>query len=251
VAEHVAPAKLRVAIVDDEEPGLFNLRALLAERTGIDIVAECSSGRDALVAIAATRPDLVFLDVQMPECDGFDVLEQLGSHAPPATIFVTAYDQHAVKAFESGAVDYLLKPFDTARFHVALGRAEERIAWLREKQSRNDRWVVKSAGRALFIQITQIDCIEAADYYVSLHVGGNTHLLRRSMADVASELEGSRFCRIHRSFIVNLDRVSRLESDAEGESVVVLADGTRVPLSRRFRKHFLSRMRTARAHPAS
>ena len=239
-----APA-LRVITVDDEPLGLGNLRVLLERHADLEIVAECDSGEAALDAITRHRPDLVFLDVQMPQCDGFDVLERLGSKLPPAMIFVTAYDQYAVRAFEAGAIDYLLKPFDSERFEIALARARQKMVWSASAPPQRDRWVVKSAGQALFVDVTEVDWIEAADYYVCLHVGSHSHLLRRSMAELAAEAEQLSFLRVHRSAIVNLDRVKRLETGADGESVVVLQNELRLPVSRRYKKALQERLLTA------
>src|SRR5579863_1991864 len=155
----------------------------------IEIVSECGSGMDALTEIRKSRPDLVFLDVQMPECDGFDVLEMLGGDLPPAVVFVTAYDLYALRAFESGALDYLLKPFDNDRFERALSRARERVVQAGNSPRKKEQIVVKSAGELTFLKLSEIDWIEAADYYSCLHVGGKSHLLRRSMADLDDELD--------------------------------------------------------------
>ena len=215
---------------------------LLKRHADLEIVAQCDSGEAALDAIRRHRPDLVFLDVQMPQCDGFDVLERLGGALPPAMIFVTAYDQYAVRAFEAGAIDYLLKPFDLERFELALARARQKMAWSASAAPRRDRWVVKSAGQALFVDVAEIDWIEAADYYVCLHVGSHTHLLRRSMSELAAEAEQLCFLRVHRSAIVNLDRVIRLETGADGEAVVVLQNQQRLPVSRRYKKPLQERL---------
>ena len=208
----------------------------------IEIVGECGSGLKALVEIRSRKPDLVFLDVQMPECDGFDVVERLGKDLPSAVVFVTAYDQYALRAFEAGALDYLLKPFDNARFHRALGRAKERVALSRETPRKTDRLVIKGAGQVTFIRISDIDWIEAADYYACLHVRTKAHLLRRRMSDLERELDQTVFCRIHRSSIVNLNRIRGLEINEDGEYEVVLDTGTRLRLSRRYRKQLQSRM---------
>jgi two-component system, LytTR family, response regulator len=197
---------------------------------------------DALAEIRSAKPDLVFLDVQMPECDGFDVLELLGSDLPRAIIFVTAYDEYALRAFEAGALDYLLKPFDNARFYLALGRAKERLAHYEDLPRKTERLVVKNPGQVTFLKISEIDWIEAADYYACLHVGGRTHLLRRSMADLEQELDPRIFCRIHRSTIVNLDRIDGLELNDDGEYEVLLENGARLRLSRRYRKQLQSRL---------
>ena len=235
-------AKIRTIVVDDEPLARSSLNALLRPDPDIDVIGESASGLQALAGIRTLKPDLVFLDVQMPECDGFDVLEMLGNDLPPAVIFVTAYDQYALRAFEAGALDYLLKPFDDARFRRALERAKDRIRNRPTGPRSLDRLVVKGAGQVTFIKVADIDWIEAADYYVSLHIGARTHLLRRSMATLEQELSGRNFCRVHRSSIVNFDRVRAVQVDRNGEYEVLLADGTRLPLSRRYRKRFEARL---------
>ena len=233
--------KIRTLIVDDEPPARANLRVLLRRDPEIEILAECGSGTEALAEIRSNKPDLVFLDVQMPECDGFDVLELLGSELP-AIIFVTAYDQYALRAFEAGALDYLLKPFDNARFERALARAKERIAHANPAAKKLERFAIKGTGQVSFVNIGEINWIEAADYYACLHVGAKSHLLRRSMAELEEDLDSTRFCRIHRSAIVNLERVRGLELREDGEHDVVLSDGTRLRMSRRYRKELQARM---------
>lgn len=239
--------KIRTVIVDDEPLARTNLTVLLRAHQEIETVAECGSGREALSVIRASKPDLVFLDVQMPECDGFDVIEMLGGDTP-CIIFVTAYDSYAVRAFEVGALDYLLKPFDDARFERTLQRAKERIALVKNGQQAKWPFVIKTAGQVCFVAASEIDWIEAADYYVSLHVGRKMHLLRRSMAELEQELDENAFCRVHRSAIVKLDRVRRLELNESGEYDVLLNDGTRLRLSRRYRKELQSRLRIPRPH---
>jgi two-component system, LytTR family, response regulator len=236
------PAKIRTIIVDDEPLARSNLSVLLRLDPEIEIVAECVSGAEALAEIRAANPDLVFLDVQMPECDGFDVLELLGQHLPPAVVFVTAYDQYALRAFEAGALDYLLKPFDNARFARALDRAKHRISRSRDLPRPAGRLAIKGVGEIVFVKIPEIDWIEAADYYACLHVGAKTHLLRRSLAELEQELNENMFCRIHRSTIVNLERVRGLEVNREGEYEVLLERGNRLRLSRRYRKQLESRL---------
>jgi two-component system LytT family response regulator len=233
-------AKIRTLVVDDEPLARSNLTVLLRLDPEIEIVGECSSGFEALAEIRGRKPDLVFLDVQMPECDGFDVVEQLGKDLPHAVVFVTAYDQYALKAFEAGALDYLLKPFDNARFDRALGRAKERIALSREAPRKIDRLVIKGAGQVTFVKISEIDWIEAADYYACLHVRTKTHLLRRRMSDLERELDPAVFCRIHRSSIVNINRIRGLEVGEDGEYEVTLDTGARLRLSRRYRKQLQS-----------
>jgi two-component system LytT family response regulator len=234
--------RIRAVVVDDEPLARSSLKVLLRRDPEIEVVGECGSGMEALREIRGKRPELVFLDVQMPECGGFDVLEQLGKDLPPALVFVTAYDQYALRAFEAGALDYLLKPFDNARFGRALERAKERIALGKDAPRKIERLAIKNAGEILFLKIAEIDWIEAADYYVCLHVGARTHLLRRSMNEVEEELEPGAFCRIHRSAIVNLERVRRLEVSEEGGTDVVLSDGKRLRLSRRYRKQLQGRL---------
>jgi two-component system LytT family response regulator len=236
------PGRIRALVVDDEPLARSNLTVLLRRDPEIDVVRECGSGMEALGEIRGSKPDLVFLDVQMPECDGFDVLEMLGRELPPAVVFVTAYDQYALRAFEAGALDYLLKPFDNARFELALGRAKERIAYERNSQTTLERFAVKSAGQISFLKTSEIDWIEAADYYSCLHVGARTHLLRRSMAELDQELDQTVFCRIHRSTIVKLDQVRGLKLNESGEYDVLLGDGTKLRLSRRYRKQLQSRL---------
>ncbi|MGC2193527.1 MAG: LytTR family DNA-binding domain-containing protein [Terriglobales bacterium] len=237
------PGKIRVLVVDDEPLARSSIVLLLRASPDLEVVGECGTARDGLEAIRLHKPDLVFLDVRMPEYDGFDVLEMLGGDAPPAVIFVTAYDEYALKAFEAGALDYLLKPFSNARFARALDRARQRIATRKDAPAIMDRIAVKSAGRVTFLNAADIDWIEAADYYASLHAGSRTHLLRRSMNELESDLDPGRFCRIHRSTIVNLERVRELRFDGEGEYEVVLDNATKLRLSRRYRKELQSRLR--------
>jgi two-component system LytT family response regulator len=241
-----SPGRIRALVVDDEPLARSNVTVLLRRDPEIEVVGECGSGMEAIAEIRGSKPDLVFLDVQMPECDGFDVLEMLGGEMPPAVVFVTAYDQYALRAFEAGALDYLLKPFDNARFDRALGRAKERIAHDRNPTPVMEKFVVKSAGQVSFLKASEIDWIEAADYYSCLHVGARTHLLRRSMAELDEELDQMVFCRIHRSTIVRLDRVRGMKLNESGEYDVLLEDGTKLRLSRRYRKEFQSRLSAGR-----
>jgi len=236
------PTKIRTLIVDDEALARSNISVLLRRDREIEIVGECGSGADALAKIRGARPDLVFLDVQMPECDGFDVLELLGRDLPPALVFVTAYDQYALRAFEAGALDYLLKPFDNDRFERALDRAKQRLRYARGLPRKPDRLAIKSVGQVEFVKISDIDWIEAADYYACLHTGPRTHLLRRSMAELEQELDPVMFSRIHRSTIVNLDRVRGLKLGEDGEYEVLLENGARLRLSQRYRKQLQSRL---------
>jgi two-component system, LytTR family, response regulator len=236
------PNKITTVIVDDEPLARSNLAVLLRLDPKIEIVGECGSGVDAPALIRSAKPDLVFLDVQMPECDGFDVLELLGNDVPPAIVFVTAYDQYALRAFEAGALDYLLKPFDNARFDLALDRAKQKIKLRKDLPGKLDRLVIKSAGRVSFLRTSEIDWIEAADYYACLHVGQRTHMLRRSISELEQDLDPATFCRIHRSTIVNLNRVHGLKLNEDGEYEVLLENGTKLRLSRSYRKQLQSRM---------
>lgn len=236
------PKKIRAIVVDDEPLARSNLMVLLRRDSEMEIVAECGAGVEALREIRSTKPELVFLDVEMPECDGFDVLEMLGGDLPPAVVFVTAYDKYALRAFEAGALDYLLKPFDNARFERVLERAKLRIAQGRNAPRSKELLAVKSAGQVAFLKISEIDWIEAADYYSCLHVGAKCHLLRRSLAELEQELDQSVFCRIHRSTIVKLDRVRGLKLNENGEYDVLLNTGSSLRLSRRYRKQLQSRL---------
>jgi two-component system LytT family response regulator len=236
------PSKIRSLIVDDEPLARSNLVVLLRRDPGIEIAGECGSGAEALTAIRSTHVDLLFLDVQMPECDGFDVLEMLGKDLPTAVVFVTAYDQYALRAFEAGALDYLLKPFDNVRFERVLDRAKQTIKRERGAPRKLERLAIKSVGQISFVKISEIDWIEAADYYACLHVGPRTHLLRRSMTDLEEELDPAVFCRIHRSTIVNLARVQKMEIGKDGEYEVRLDNGTTLRMSRRYSKELQSRL---------
>jgi two-component system LytT family response regulator len=236
------PKKIRAIVVDDEPLARSNLMVLLRRDSEIEIVGECGAGGEALREIRSAKPELVFLDVEMPEYDGFDVLEMLGGDLPPAVVFVTAYDKYALRAFEAGALDYLLKPFDNARFERVLERAKQRIAEGRSAPRGKELLAVKSAGQVVFLKISEIDWIEAADYYSCLHVGAKSHLLRRSLAELEQELDQSVFCRIHRSAIVKLDRVRGLKLNENGEYDVLLTTGSSLRLSRRYRKQLQSRL---------
>jgi two-component system LytT family response regulator len=234
---------IRALVVDDEPLARRNVTVLLRGDADVGSIEECGSGVEAIEIIRCTKPDLVFLDVQMPECGGFDVLEMLGADLPRAVIFVTAYDTYALRAFEAGALDYLLKPFDDARFGRAMRRAKEKLAQLAPTQPPfASRLVVRSPGQLLFLTVSDIDWIEAASYYACLHVGGVTHVIRRTLTELERELGEDRFVRIHRSIIVNLDRIQGLELQSGGEYEVVLKSKDRLRLSRRFRKRLQARM---------
>jgi two-component system LytT family response regulator len=239
------PLPIQALVVDDESLARRNLTVLLRRDPDIGSVGECASGFEAIEEIRKSKPDLVFLDVQMPECGGFDVLELLGSDQPPTIIFVTAFDEYALRAFEAGALDYLLKPFDDARFGRALNRAKEKLAHYRPSQRRAaERLVVRSQGQVAFVSVADIDWIEAAGYYACLHVGSDTHILRRSLLELERDLGDEKFLRIHRSLVVNLERVAGLELQTGGEYEVVLKSKVRLRLSRRYRRRLQNRLGT-------
>jgi two-component system, LytTR family, response regulator len=233
---------IRTLIVDDEPMARASIVTLLGRDPEIAIAGECASGTEAIEAIRNIRPALLFLDVQMPGCDGFEVLERLGADAPKAVVFVTAYDRYALKAFEVEALDYLLKPFDDARFFRVLARAKGFVSQGASGPPGMDRLMVKSGGRVIFLRAAEIDWIEAADYYACLHVGGRTHLLRRSMSDLERDMNQQMFCRIHRSAIVNIARVRELLLDANGEYEVVLESGAALRMSRTYREQLQGKL---------
>jgi len=238
---------IRTLIVDDETLARRNLRALLKGYPEFEIVAECGSGQEALDVLKANPIDLLFLDVQMPEMSGFQMLERLDTARLPFTIFVTAFDEYAIKAFEVNAADYLLKPVDDKRFEKSLTRAksliekgtdelDKRIAKLlddRDTSSRfSKRLLIRTASRVFFLAVDDIDYITAEDYYSALHVGSRTHLLREPIKDLEARLDPSVFVRIHRSAIVNTHRVLELRTSSTGGHSVHLKDGTALRLSR-------------------
>ncbi len=244
--------KIRALIVDDEPLARERIRALLRGDPEVEIVGECADGRRAVAAIQKHAPDLVFLDVQMPHLDGFGVLEAVGPERIPAVIFVTAYDQYALRAFEVHALDYLLKPFDRARFEKALQRARTRMERrdsgeinakllalledLRKGPRRLERLVIKTSGRIYFLPVREIDWIEAAGNYVRLHSGGQAHMIRETMAALETKLDPHKFLRIHRSTIVNIERIKELQPWFHGDYAVLLDDGARLTLSRSYRE---------------
>ncbi len=245
--------RLRAIIVDDEQLGRQKILEMLKNDHSVEVIAECTNGRDAVEAIRSKLPDLLFLDIQMPGLDGFGVLEALDQHHLPAVIFVTAYDQYAVQAFEVHALDYLLKPFDKERFHSALQRAKSYIEQQKQGDARErvlalleglraarrqaSRLVVKSGGRVFFLKTEEIDWIEAAGNYVRLHVGNETHLLRETMSAIEKKLDPNQFIRIHRSTFVNMEKIKELQPWFHGEYVVILRDGTQLTMSRSYRNH--------------
>ncbi|HEY3270388.1 MAG TPA: LytTR family DNA-binding domain-containing protein [Geothrix sp.] len=244
---------LRALVVDDEALARQRIRDLLRRSTDIELVGECADGLAAVKAIEDLRPDLVFLDIQMPELDGFGVVEAVGAERMPPTLFVTAYDQHALKAFEVHALDYLLKPFSPERFHQALDRArrwclragpekvpdlEALLASLRQERPWVDRLLVRQGDRHMLVKTSALQWIEAEDNYVRLHVEGTSHLLRQTMSGLLARLDPAQFRRIHRSAIVNLDCIKEFQPWTGGDLMVIMRDGTRLTLSRTYREQF-------------
>ncbi|MBS1785048.1 MAG: response regulator transcription factor [Acidobacteria bacterium] len=245
---------IRVLIVDDEPLARQRLRDLLTDTPDVDIAGECGDGGQAVMAIESLKPDLVLLDVQMPELDGFDVIEAVGVDRMPPTLFITAHDQHALRAFEVHALDYLLKPFDRTRFEEALQRARawigkatpdrpERISSLldevQESRPPMDRILVRSGDHHLLLKTSDIQWIEAEDNYIRLHVEGTSHLVRMTMTTVLRRLDPARFKRVHRSSIVNLDFVKELRPWFHGDYQVLLQDGTKLTMPRTYRDQVL------------
>ena len=259
-------AKIRTLIIDDEPLARRNLRVLLEKDPQIEILEECRNGREAVKAINTHSPDLIFLDIQMPELDGFDVLARVGPEHIHAIIFVTAFDQYALKAFDVHALDYLLKPFDDERFAHALQRAKSQIeareidrlskrllALLEEREGERSvskqqqdyltRLMIKISGRVVLLKVEEIDFIEADGNYAKLHVGRKSHLLREKMHDLEARLDPSKFVRIHRSAIVNLDRIKEMHPHFNGDYLVVLEDGRQLKLSRSRRENLETRLK--------
>jgi two-component system LytT family response regulator len=229
----------KAVVVDDEELARAYLLEMLRRHADIAVAAECANGFEAVKAIAETKPDLVFLDIQMPKLDGFEVLELI--EPGPAVICVTAYDQYAMRAFDAHAVDYLLKPFSAERFDTALERARLRLggrrpdtppATLRPPESKLERIVVRDGARVHIIPLDKLDYAEAQDDYIALHSAGKSYLKQQTIAQLEAQLDPSRFVRIHRSCLVNLERVTRIEPYAKDSRLATLADGTRLPVSR-------------------
>ncbi|HVW03849.1 MAG TPA: LytTR family DNA-binding domain-containing protein [Vicinamibacterales bacterium] len=234
---------LRAVIVDDEEPARMAVRQGLAELGGVEIIAECANGFEAVKVVAESRPDVVLLDVQMPKLDGFEVLELIGREVP--VIFVTAYDEFALRAFEVHAVDYLLKPFTTDRLAAAIARVRQRAAAAAPAPSPSaiaasarppgatiDRVVVRDGAQVHVLPLDKIDYVEAQDDYVAFHVAGRTILKDQTLGDLESRLDARRFVRIHRSYLLNIERLSRVELYAKDSRVAILVDGTKLPVSR-------------------
>ena len=241
--------KLRTIIVDDERMARSRLRRLLEQDPDVEIAAECEDGLTAVEAIRTEAPDLILLDIQMPGMDGFEVLEALGPDRTPEVVFVTAYDEHAIRAFEEHAIDYLMKPVAPERFAKMLARVRERrihakgsqeslleMLAQRKADSRGTRIIVRSGERTTFVAPEEIDWVEAAGNYAILHLGKRTHILRETMSALESRLPGETFCRVSRSAILNLRRVKELQSLSPGEHVAILPDGQRIAISRSLRE---------------
>ena len=248
--------KLRTLIVDDELPARKKIRAFLAEHPEFQVVGECADGEQAVAAISTHKPDLIFLDVQIPGRNGFEVLDAVPAKSSPAVIFVTAFDRYAVRAFEVRALDYLLKPFNKARFSEAVHRFQERknrpkgndhkqelkeaLQEIQRESRDNERIAIKSGSRTVFLRKGMIEWIEAQGDYVKLHAGKESHLLRETMAAAAERLDPNRFVRIHRSRIVNLDHVREVRPLWGGDYSVLMRDGTELTMSRTYRVAFQS-----------
>ena len=258
--------KIRTLIVDDEPLARRNLRLMLEKDPQIEIIDECRNGREAVKAVNNLAPDLIFLDIQMPEMDGFEVIANVGAERIHAIIFVTAFDQYALKAFEVHALDYLLKPFDDTRFKKALQQAKFQIeqqeinkiskkllALLEDRESKREhsprqttyltRLMIKLVNRVVLLKVSEIDWIEADGNYAKLHVGRKAHLLREKMHDLEAQLDPQNFVRIHRSIIVNLERIKELHPHFNGDYIVVLEDGVQLKLSRSRREQLESRLK--------
>jgi two-component system LytT family response regulator len=242
--------KVRTLIVDDETLARERLRQLLQDEPEVELVGECADGTEALTAIQKQSPDLIFLDIQMPELDGFGVLQAMTSTPTPVVVFVTAHDKFALRAFEVHAADYLLKPFDRERFKKALARALERVkhresaaqqaqaavlAELKPPSRPLERLAVKTSGKVIFVKLEDVDYIESAHNYVELHVDKQSHLLRETLNSIEARLPAEKFVRISRSVIVHIERVKELQPLFYGEYAVTLHNGTRLTLSRRYR----------------
>jgi two-component system LytT family response regulator len=251
-------SRIRTLVVDDEPIARERVLSLLQQEDDMEVVGECGDGAQAVAAIQHHAPDLVFLDVQMPGVDGFGVIEAIGAEKMPTVVFVTAYDEYALRAFEVHALDYLLKPFNRDRFRQTLKHArahlERRRAGdlgrkllalvndIKPEAPKLDRLIVKSGGRVFFLRTGDLDWIEAAGNYVRLHLGEDSHLFRETMNNMEARLDARRFVRIHRSRIVNTDRIKELQPWFNGEYVVVLQNGTRLTLSRGYREKLQERL---------
>jgi two-component system, LytTR family, response regulator len=242
---------MRVIIADDEFLARDKLRLMLASEPNVKVIAECQTGGETVRALIAYKPDLMFLDVRMPDLDGFEVLGRVPRPDVPLIVFTTAFDRHAIRAFEAHALDYLLKPFDHERLHQALERARNELekantraetqrilqylSETRQHLANDRRLIVRTGGRVIFLSFDEIDWVEAAANYVRIYVGKQSYLLRRGIGEIAERLDQSRFIRIHRSVIVNVQKIKELQPVNSGEYIVVLKDGKELSCSRGYR----------------
>ncbi|MGB7297597.1 MAG: LytTR family DNA-binding domain-containing protein [Candidatus Aminicenantales bacterium] len=249
----------KILIIDDEALARRRLRSLLSKNPALEVIGECANGEEAVLAILDSSPDLIFLDVQMPEMNGFEVLEAVGRESMPAVVFVTAHDQYALKAFEVHAVDYLLKPFSRDRLEQALSRAvtalENRVAGdlnrsvlalldkLKEREPYAKRLLAKAHGRIHLLPVNDIEWIEAEDYYARVHLGQESFLIRESLSGLQKRLDPSQFLRIHRSSIINVRSIKELQSWFHGEYLVILKNGTKMHISRNYQKDVLGALK--------
>lgn len=242
-------SKIRVLIIDDERPSRRKIRRFLESELDIEVVGEAGDGREAIAIIQSEKPDLIFLDVQMPGLDGFGVIDALDGQSMPQVVFVTAHDQFALRAFEVHALDYLLKPFDLERFRKVLSRARAQLQRnktddmdkmskllkeIREAERYAERLLINSEGRAFFLQVDRINWIEAAKNYVNIHTGNDAYLLRGTIDGLHKKLDPSRFIRVNRSQIANIDSIKELQPWFHGEYRIILKDGTEMMWSRRY-----------------
>lgn len=252
---------IRALIIDDEPLLRERVRTLLTEYRDIELVGECRDGQEAANMILAERPDLIFLDIQMPELDGFEVIKAISDEYLPAIVFITAFDEYAIRAFEVNAIDYLLKPINESRFEQAMQRTIDRlkqpdrhepdfdrklqdlISGLRTSQSYTTRFVVRSGSKLSFVRASDVDWIDVADNYVRLHVSGREHLVRDTLKSVESQLNPEMFVRVHRSIIINLDRVESVEPYFHGEYVITIKDGARLRTSRSYSERLRTLLR--------
>lgn len=245
-------SRIRCLIVDDEPLAREKLRGMLKKHSEVEVIGECANGREAVTAVQKEHPDLLFLDIQMPEMDGFGVLKAISDENLPRVIFVTAFDKYALRAFEVYALDYLLKPFDRDRFEKALQRAHQEIQRekggdtnqriialleeLKHKPKYLDRIVIKSNGRIFFLKSEESDWVEAEGNYVRIHSGKETYLIRETISSLETQLNPKRFLRIHRSTIVNIERIKELQPWFHGDYRILLKDGTQLTMSRSYRE---------------
>ena len=248
------PKRITAIIADDEPLARRRSTRLLRERDDVEIVAQCSGGSDAIAAIREHHPDIVLLDIQMPDVDGFGVISEIGVSSMPSVVFVTAYDQHAIRAFEINAVDYLVKPYTAERFHAAVDRAISRLGKKEdlsnvlqkffEEGRVSDRIIVRDRDRMKLVRAHDIDWIESEANYVRLHVGTTSHLIRGNLGKLEEKLSAYGFVRVHRRFLVNVDRVSEVQPWFGGDAIIVMSNNKKVRLSRTFRESFEKRFLT-------